>query len=60
MRRGLPRGRDPHGEGSARACRRADRDQMWLDDGRAADLEAAERRRQALPAGRRDGKRGPA
>ena len=30
VRGGLPRGRDPHGQGSARDCLRYDRGHMWL------------------------------
>ena len=52
VRRGLPRGRDPHGQGNAGpAVRRPAPDVAHAR--RDADLAAAERRRQALPGGRR-------
>ena len=56
LRRGLSRGRDPHGEGSARPAAlrpRADVDR----DGGTPDLEPAKRRRQALPRRRRAARR---
>ena len=53
VRRGLPRGRDPHGEGGARPAAAPTASSMWLAHGRAAHVEPAERRRQALSAGGR-------
>ena len=49
VRGGLSRGRDPHGEGSARAAVHGPRPHV-AQDGRAPDLETAERRRQAVSA----------